>query len=334
MTQSPTKKQIDAVGGGGVAAGAGGGVAADRRRPAGALAHAGTPRQKPPQGCPRRPRLRRPRCLRLRREKRPPRPTPGTESRRLEARKSGRAGHRAGSAAVVRRSERTCHGGLHSTVDRLFMGSPPMGMSNQFTFFDRIDADRLWKMSWKNFLALAPSMTENVEELISFGFDPSPTEPRMRDILAKRTLRWTISRCTPQFFIMDELLSWAPALGRRMASVGCDRINDPWALVALAVQGYEMGEVDRRTLAAVLKLHNARKPGADLLSPAQSGRTSRSGAHRGSTAETAISMAGSRRVRRRHRRLCQLPGRGGYQTIHCVCKTGMDAEPADSVSWR
>jgi hypothetical protein len=138
-------------------------------------------------------------------------------------------------------------------------------MDNYYYFFDRSAADPLWKLSWPDFLRLHGKSrwakgpdggdgSASLRGLIAFAVDPEPSAIEIEDIIRRRTLRWTIQRSSPQFYLMEEIVNNVPRLRKSCISLDVWS-NDFSILLAAAAEGYFRGEVPVSGFKAVLKLH-------------------------------------------------------------------------------
>jgi hypothetical protein len=138
-------------------------------------------------------------------------------------------------------------------------------MDDYYYFFDRSAVDSLWKMSWQEFLRLhgdsdwakypkIGSADDSLRGLIAFALDPEPSAAEVEDIIHRRTVRGTIERSSPQFYVMEEIVRHIPRLRKSHTSL------DVWeadftVLLAAAADGYFRGDVPATQLETVLKLH-------------------------------------------------------------------------------
>jgi hypothetical protein len=134
-------------------------------------------------------------------------------------------------------------------------------LTRHYTAFDRSLIDGIWNLSWGELLQRYNVRRKAVGDLLEWGLEPEPTRAQISDILDRRTLKWAIRRCRPQFFIMGELLALAPALKRHVISVRVACVVEPQMVVALAAARFRQGRLSRATLRAVCKLHSV--PGAE-----------------------------------------------------------------------
>jgi hypothetical protein len=131
-----------------------------------------------------------------------------------------------------------------------------MGYTRYYTIFDRAAIDPVWDLPWSEFLQRYRPRRKAVVELLEFGLEPEPTRAQAEDILARRTLKWTIRRCSPQFFIMGELLSLVSSSERHATSLRLACLDESAIVVALAAGRFRDGHVSRSTLRAICKLHS------------------------------------------------------------------------------
>jgi hypothetical protein len=120
-------------------------------------------------------------------------------------------------------------------------------------------------LSWQKFLRLHGASqwakgpdrgngNDSLRGLIAFSVEPEPSAREVEDIIRRRTLRWTIRRSSPHFYMMEEIMSNVPRLTGSCVSL------DVWSnyftvLLAAAAEGYFRGDVPESEFKAVLKLH-------------------------------------------------------------------------------
>lgn len=141
-----------------------------------------------------------------------------------------------------------------------------MGMEQSYDFFDREAFDPVWRFSWAEFVKQYPTRWASKREYVSGEYDgkslrgflsnsmePEPTPQELEDILARRTIRWTLQQSDNRLFTMSEIMSNVPALRNRVTafSMKCE-IN---SLLAAAVDAYLTRRAGVTALRAVLKLH-------------------------------------------------------------------------------
>jgi hypothetical protein len=138
-------------------------------------------------------------------------------------------------------------------------------MDDYYFFFDRLAVDSLWNLSWQKFLRLhgksqwakdpdTGSANDSLRGLIAFSVEPKPSAAEVEDIVRQRTLRWTIRRSSPQFYMMEEIMANLPRLNESCVSLDMWS-NDFAVLLAAAAEGYFRGDVPESEFKAVLKLH-------------------------------------------------------------------------------
>jgi hypothetical protein len=138
-------------------------------------------------------------------------------------------------------------------------------MDNYYSFFDRSAVDSLRSLSWQEFLRLYGTSrwakgaytddgSASLRGLIAFSVDSGPSEAEVEEIIRHRTLRWTIQRSSPQYFVMGEIVYDVPRLRKSYASLDIWS-NDSTVLLAAAAEGYFRGEVTASAFKSVLKLH-------------------------------------------------------------------------------
>jgi hypothetical protein len=131
-----------------------------------------------------------------------------------------------------------------------------MGYIRYYTVFDRAAIDPVWHLPWSEFLRRYRPRRKAVIELLEWGLEPEPTRAQVEDILARRTLKWAIRRCSPQLFVMGELLSLVSGLERHTAGLRLACLDESAIVVTLAAARFRDGDVSRSTLRAICKLHS------------------------------------------------------------------------------
>ena len=138
-------------------------------------------------------------------------------------------------------------------------------MDDYYFFFDRSAVDSLWNLSWQKFLRLhgasqwargpdTGSGNDSLRGLIAFSVKTKPSTTEVEEIVCCRTLRWTIQRSSPQFYMMEEIMSNVPRVNESCVSLDMWS-NDFTVLLAAAAEGYLRGDVAESEFKAVLKLH-------------------------------------------------------------------------------
>ena len=129
-----------------------------------------------------------------------------------------------------------------------------------YTFFDSEAIDPLWRITWKELFCRYPRSRTEIAELIED--EPKKTVGHesdcedMEDVFEKKTVAWTIRRCTSPFYTMSYIIDIVPALRKHRLDIKTYYIGDSFALVAAGIDSWVRGVVGERTLHAILKLHN------------------------------------------------------------------------------
>jgi hypothetical protein len=134
-----------------------------------------------------------------------------------------------------------------------------MGLEHFYWFVDRAVVDPLLETSWRSFLRKHPRRRADVERILAFALEPKPDPAAVADILARRTLRWTMKRATPAYFFLNELISLVPQLKRRSPEVW-GSIYETAILVAASCEAFLRREIDERTLWAVYNITGRQDP--------------------------------------------------------------------------
>lgn len=149
-------------------------------------------------------------------------------------------------------------------------------MTHSYEFFDRATFDRIWQLSWQNFLQKyrtgwsrnrlydAGSYNgESLRGLIAFSLEPEPSAEEIEQILERNTIRWTIQHSMPQLFVLSSII-WdgLTHLRNRAARFSTKESVNP--VLATAIDAYLQSRVTASTLRATLKLHSVENP-SDFL---------------------------------------------------------------------
>jgi hypothetical protein len=140
-----------------------------------------------------------------------------------------------------------------------------MGMRYCYDFFDRDVFDHIWGLRWKEFQKRYPSQwamnksyepgayyNESLRGLVCFELSEESGEV-VEDVIARRTIRWTIQQVTSQAHLMGEVIEHVPGYRK---SYGCVLAANCDPLIAAAVQAFFDGRVGASTVWAVIKLHS------------------------------------------------------------------------------
>jgi len=152
-------------------------------------------------------------------------------------------------------------------------------MDHYYDFFDRSFFDPIWALSWREFQRQhgsrwATNMKyepggysgRSLRELICFSMDPVLSPEHLEDILARRTVQWTVRHVGGQFFFLSELMRSVP--GNRPHLCGVYEVQDVGVVISAAVGGYFAGSLPSSALLAVLKLHGCANPRGWMKLPA------------------------------------------------------------------
>jgi len=96
--------------------------------------------------------------------------------------------------------------------------------------------------------------------------DPVLSPEHLEDILARRTVQWTVRHVGGQFFFLSELMRSVP--GNRPHLCGVYEVQDVGVVISAAVGGYFAGSLPSSALLAVLKLHGCANPRGWMKLPA------------------------------------------------------------------
>lgn len=95
----------------------------------------------------------------------------------------------------------------------------------------------------------------SLRELIAFAIDPEPSDREIDDILSRMTIRQTIRRSSPQFWVMNVLLE--KLLSKPKTAFFSVELQDVSGLIAVATRAFLEGRITAMTLWSVAKLHSS-----------------------------------------------------------------------------
>ncbi len=137
-----------------------------------------------------------------------------------------------------------------------------MGFDHYYQFVDRSVVDPFLRLTWGEFHKRygwtdRAQWASAAEFLTDFALEPEPESPAIaKDVLARRTLRWTLRHSAPQLFcLMEGLVVHVPAVAACCPGVGTSCLDEAATFLAPAVYGFLEGRVRQRTLWAVFALH-------------------------------------------------------------------------------
>lgn len=137
-----------------------------------------------------------------------------------------------------------------------------------YDFFDRSVVDPLWGLSWASVLEQHHSrwfhskkmerggyFETSLRELIAFAVDPEPSDREIEDILSRMTVRQTIRRSNPQFWVMNVLTN--ELVHKPKAALFSVELEDVSGLIAVATRAFLERRITATTLWSVAKLHSS-----------------------------------------------------------------------------
>jgi hypothetical protein len=147
-----------------------------------------------------------------------------------------------------------------------------MSTEHFFWFVDRAVVDPILAMTWSSFLRRHPWPSSELTDLLRFSIEPEPSGAAVREILARRTLRWTMQRSTPAYFFLDEVVHHVSSVRRASPEVSSS-LYETAVLVAVAYNAFLDRELDAKTTQAIFRITGAENPRAWLdLTPAHAAR--------------------------------------------------------------
>lgn len=141
-----------------------------------------------------------------------------------------------------------------------------MSQTHYYYALNRRAGDALASLTWKQFLEKfgwgPPSQWGNIGGFFAFGLDRPqlPEEPTPQQIapILRWTIRKTIPRMSPQYFMLLELSYQLKRQSVVKADIDAERQEDESeALLLCAIYGFLDGDIDARTLWGVLTIHEA-----------------------------------------------------------------------------
>lgn len=97
----------------------------------------------------------------------------------------------------------------------------------------------------------------SLQGLISSVMEPESTPEEVEDILARRTIRWTLHRCRSKLYLMSDLMTHVRSLRGHRAHAWMKYLDGQLAAV---VDAFFTRRASVAELRAVCKLHNVGKP--------------------------------------------------------------------------
>jgi hypothetical protein len=135
-----------------------------------------------------------------------------------------------------------------------------MGIEHFYQIIDRAVVDPFLALTWPEFHKRygwkgTCQWESAADYLMEFGLDEEADEEKVARILARRTLRWTMLRCSPQFYFLDVVFTHAAAVRRRCPEFWVRRFADHQLMLSAAVGGFLDGRLKKQHLRVVLALH-------------------------------------------------------------------------------
>ena len=91
-------------------------------------------------------------------------------------------------------------------------------------------------------------MQESVEGFLAFIMEPQPAPSIVDEVLARRTLRWTMKRSSPQYFFLLEVIYNAPDVRKRCPEIWTESPYEIAIIIAASVDAFLTGRIDVKTL--------------------------------------------------------------------------------------
>lgn len=134
-----------------------------------------------------------------------------------------------------------------------------MGLEFFYRVFDRAAVDPVLAMRWTEYLAQRATDRESIEELLEFAVDgpdgDAPDPEYVQQILAERTLRWTMSHATPQFYFLHELVNCTPGLAKRCPAIWPEAFAEEAIFLGVSTCAFLAGKCTAPDWAAMMTLH-------------------------------------------------------------------------------
>ena len=127
-----------------------------------------------------------------------------------------------------------------------------MGLEHFYKFIDRDAVEPLLRLTWAEFLRKyrwsRGSLQESVEEFLAFIMGPQPAPSVVDEVLARRTLRWTMKRSSPKYFFLFEVIYNAPHVRKRCPEIWTESPYEIAIIIASSVDAFLTGKIDVKTL--------------------------------------------------------------------------------------
>ena len=133
-----------------------------------------------------------------------------------------------------------------------------MGIDHWISIIDRDRIDAVLSLSWKEFnrryrWRRQAEWSSAGQFLRDYAFDPEPDQSTVDDIMERRTLRWTMNRCSPRLAFMEQIIWQVPDLRKRCLSYEPDSWTDLAVVHAVAAEAFVRGDISQAAFFSVLR---------------------------------------------------------------------------------
>lgn len=133
-----------------------------------------------------------------------------------------------------------------------------MGIEHFVWIIDRAAIDEVLALSWKAFSRRyrwkkTSEWSSAKNFLQAFALDSEHDQSTVDDIVARRTLRWTMNRCSPKLFFMYEIVNQVPDLSARCHTYFPERLWDLGIVQAVGAEAFFRGEITQATFFSILR---------------------------------------------------------------------------------
>ena len=132
-----------------------------------------------------------------------------------------------------------------------------MGIEHFISVIDRASIDEVLSLSWKEFNRryrwTHSEWSSATEFLQDYAYDPPPDLSTVDDIMERRTLRWTMNRCSPRLRFMYEIIEHVPDLRNRCLSYTPRYLNDLAIIHAVAAEAFVRGDISQAMFFSILR---------------------------------------------------------------------------------
>lgn len=132
-----------------------------------------------------------------------------------------------------------------------------MGIEHFISVIDRASIDAVLSLSWREFNLryqwTGSQWSSAAEFLQDFAYDSESDPSTIDDIIERRSLRWSMNRCSPKLFFMYEIIEHVPDLRTRCLSYTPRDLNDMSVVHAVAAEAFVRGDISRAVFFSVLR---------------------------------------------------------------------------------